>query len=186
MVALGFEPGRAVIFFSIANEPRSYDAALVRRQHVATSDSVGAARYDLPEGVPHRSVWFAIDSSAGSYAVAAPPGFPLRPVTGRSLILQAGAAGAGESLGVPFGYAEVLVIRPGMGAWKDRAGRGGSHDQNRGRTGLLALSATNLQPVTGTAAPPPRFTPADLVIIVNPNTLEFIAGHPVVQGGPTP
>lgn len=168
VVVTGVANGHQVAIFSVALESRAFNAALVRRFDILQPTS-GIARYTLTGNVPPRSVWIAIDRVSGESAAAAPPNFPPRQVNAPAdLVLR----GSTDVLQIPFGIAEVLILRPGDGVWIDEAASGGAHDSQHGR-GKLWLPVSAARHAGETTDDLKNITAADVIVAIEPNTLAF-------------
>ena len=82
--------------------------------------------------------------------------------------LPAGAVGRGGGAAPDWledvrGYVEVLVVRPGEGAWAATVGDGGEGDDDGAYDGRLRASLAGMRGVgEKPAEPPQRFNPRDL------------------------
>ena len=166
-----------VVWYSVAREVAEDDVAtLVRRSGVRTDDDGdGRVSWDMEGDVPARSIWVAVDLATGRLAVAAPEGYPLRRVgwRGRGLGRNNARADRVEDLRT---YADVLLVRPGEGAWRLTAGDGSDQDDDGVADGKLAVALDRMRSVEGSAgeaAPPERFGPKDVVVLIDPNRMEL-------------
>lgn len=171
----GITPGGRVVWFSLAREVAEDDVAtVVRRQEVAADeDGDGAVSLTLDREVPLRSIWVAVDLASGEYAAASPEGYPLREVAFRGRGLGRDNARADRVEDVRS-YAEVMVVRPGEGAWGLTVGDGSEADEDGQADGRIAAALDRLRPVAAEGAnPPQRFDPKDVVILIDPNQMEL-------------
>jgi hypothetical protein len=162
--------GAEVVLLEMVHQPRKFYSARGRRDRLATADQSGTARFPLDDTVADHSVWIACDSRTGEVAAAAAPGFPLRRTTQPESLVQ--SREEFDLLSIPYHWAEVLVIRPGVGAWGQSVVRGGPNDANRGR-GRMLLRPESLHNVAGQAAAPSRMRVGDLAVVVNLRSFEF-------------
>ncbi|HXO20132.1 MAG TPA: hypothetical protein VOA87_09455 [Thermoanaerobaculia bacterium] len=128
----GMTPGGSVVWFSVSKEVADYESTIVRRQSVAAADATGQASFQLDRSFVRQSIWIAVDLATGAYASASP--FPAR-FTPASFVLPPGALRSRASslpdrLTDVADYAELLLVRPGSGAWGGTAGRGGANDES--------------------------------------------------------
>lgn len=137
-------------------------------------DGDGVVTLEVESGYPELSVWIAVDLATGARIVLSPESFePRRP--GLRLGRFNSAPGQAE-LDLP--RAEVLLIRPEAGAFRATLGDGGTDDQDGEVNGRVALTASELRrPVLGpprTSEPelPSRFEPGDVVLAIDPRTLQ--------------
>jgi hypothetical protein len=177
IIGSGFTPGREVVIFGAANLPQPYYARLVDYLQVVTLDASGTFRWTPSEGIPPRSVWFAVDLSSTGYAVAYPgsnilalPGVAA-PVISAVKDLQSDALSTDEYT------VKVLLVRPNDDVWTGSPMRHGSSDVNRGKPGTMDIDVTQLRSVRGNKHVPGHLVPADLVILIEPISLRFYAGR---------
>jgi hypothetical protein len=121
--------------------------------------------------VPDRSIWFAIDVQTREYAVTA----------GRSAVLHASlrtpfALATQDVIGLDRRLEELLIVRPGSGAWIGSCGRNSGKDLNRGKSGDMQLSVTHLLGAPKTLGHLSVVLPSDLIIVVDSETLEYFVG----------
>jgi hypothetical protein len=176
----GVSPKGQAVLFGVAREISEDDVAtIVRRSQVlADDDGDGVVKLDLGRDVPLRSVWVAVDLATGQVAAAAPEGYPLRRVDWRGVGIVRGNSRA-DRVEDARTFAEVLLVRPGAGAWQLTVGDGSERDDDGAADGKLAAALDRMTPVAGTDPPPTRFDPKDVVVLIDPNRLELT----VVQAG---
>lgn len=165
--------GQAVfVGFSREIDPEDDVVSIRRRVEVlADDDGDGSVTLDLGELVPNRSMWVAVDLATGSAAAAAPPGFRLQSVGWKGHGTLRGAVHDVVEDARPF--AEVFVVRQGVGAWTLRVGDGGPDDADGLSDGKFQAALDAMTPLPGSPVPPQQFLPSDLVIVMDPNALEF-------------
>jgi hypothetical protein len=177
VVASELTAGGYVVFWSVALEPQGYFNRVVRRSGVAVADALGEARFDLEDGdVPLKSVWAVADVESGAFAVAAPAGFRLREIPFPGNAFQVGPPGLVNRLRNGFEEVDLLLVRPGVGAWRlhtwDTAAEDlDGHDDDRVTAGIEAFQA-----VDDVGPPPPdRFAAGDVLVVLRPQDLRFAA-----------
>src|SRR5258707_300704 len=79
VIASGFHSGRDIIIFGIGTAPGPYFSRMIRYIDTIAADLSGTVRYEVADGVPDRSVWFAIDAQTRDYTVGSPREGLLRP-----------------------------------------------------------------------------------------------------------
>lgn len=172
VLAQGISPKGRVVWFSVAREISRQAATVVPRiEQAADDDGDGAVRLELGKEVPLRSVWFAVDLETGEAGVAAPEGFPLLEgdLAGRAI------PAALNRLELQHGFVYLVLVRPGLGAWKLRAGDGGASDEDGQPDGTLRAALPSLEGIDPTTPPPPeRFSPGDLLLVIDPNRMEYL------------
>jgi hypothetical protein len=175
-VVSGLTPGGQVVWFSVARESSEGVATIVRRERIDVADVQGGARFDLDREVPYKSIWVAVDLATGASTVATRPDFPLVEVDLPASDLLPGGGAQTSAIQDPRDAVEMLVVRPGTGAWGILVGRGGSNDE-AGGDGPLRASLSRMQPVGSSPVAPSSFDPKDLVILIDPNRLEIARGR---------
>jgi hypothetical protein len=176
----GISPKGKAVLFSVAREVADDDVATVvrRSQVLPDDDGDGGVKLDLGHDVPFRSVWVAVDLATGQVAAAAPEGYPLRLVNWRGVGIVRGNSHA-DRVEDARAFAEVLLVRPGAGAWQLTVGDGSAGDDDGAADGKIAAALDRMTPVAGTDPPPARFDPKDVVVLIDPNRMELT----VVQAG---
>lgn len=177
VVAHGATPAADVVFFSIAREPQGYFQRVARRQEILVADVDGDARFELDEETPLKSVWVAADLTTGAYAIGAPPGFPLQEIEFPGQGFEVGAPGQVQRLRQRFSWVDMLVVRPGTGAWSLRAWDTGPTDRDGADDDLTTTSVEDLVPLGVSPGPPQRYQRDDVVVVINPRDLRFYAAR---------
>lgn len=179
VVASGIRSKGQVAWFSVAREIADDWATIVRREDVAEdTDGDGVVRFDLDRPVPLKSIWVAVDLTTGEYAVGTPEGFPLQQLDLPSRGLGRAASGP-EWVESPGQLAEVLIVRPGAGAWGMTAGDGGEGDEGPRGDRRVTVSLPRFHGVRATAAAPERYSPRDLVFSIDPDLMKVYVGQVV-------
>jgi hypothetical protein len=172
VVASGMSPGGKVVWLGMARKVEAYEPLYVRRHGMVQADAQGKAQLPVTEAVPRQSIWAAIDLKTGAYATASPTGFvPLTLDLGAEAVEVRGAALA-DRLVDPADYGEVLLVRPGKGAWGKAVGRGGADDESAPGEEVFRLAFDKLLPVPGTTDPSPgKLSPKDLIFVIHPRSM---------------
>jgi hypothetical protein len=173
-VATGVSAHGQVVLVGISRgiDPEDDVVSIHRQAEVlADDDGDGSVTLDLGRSVPQHSMWIAVDLTSGSAAFAAPPWFRLRNVAWRGHGAMHGPSRDVIEDNRP--YAEVFVVRPGVGAWTSRVGDGGPTDADGVPNGKLQAALDAMTPLPGSPAAPAQFQPSDVVILMDPNALEF-------------
>jgi hypothetical protein len=172
-VATGVTPKGQVVWFSVAKQIEGYMAHFVRREEILPdTDGDGVVRFELDQPVPLQSIWVAVDLATGEAAVATPEGYPLREASA--------APGRGGEPGRPDWVEEgreileILVVRPGKGAWGLTVGDGGENDDDGRGDGRITAALARLRALGAGSGPPERFDPKDLVFAVDLDRMEIL------------
>lgn len=189
VVVTGASADGGVAFYSVAREPHGAYQSVVRRQGLELADDLGETRFLVDERtVPLKSVWAVVDIASGAYAVAAPEGFWLReiPFPGRGFAV--GASGQVDRLRHDHPSIDLLVVRPGVGAWSLRSFDRSETDRDGADDDRILTSLEDLVPLGESAEPPPEsYSRDDVVVLVDPRELRYAAtrllGRPEPSGG---
>lgn len=170
----GITPKGEVVWFGVARETSEYSATVVRRDLVlADEDGDGKVRLELGRPVPVFSVWIAVDLATGAWAAAAPEGSTAAEVPATHRPRGRGEPGRPDWVEIQRDYVEVAVIRPGEGAWGLTLGDGGQDDGDGAPDGRLTASLARMRGLGHSPAAPERFSPRDVVAVIDPNRMEF-------------
>jgi hypothetical protein len=166
ITATGLTPAGDAVFFGVSHEPLPFSVVYATRERIATVASDGSARIELDTDIPLRAVWAVVDVTSGRYAVVSRD-----ELISRKLVLSAGALKADNNgqlkkLDIPFELADILLVRPGAGAWMLSAA-----DSIRGRI-LPSIDSFKRTGKKG-ATSAEKFEKGDVVIIFEPRRLLF-------------
>lgn len=174
-VVVSAAPGARVALFGVGRLSGTPLPAQVRFAELLDIDGLGAARYESAYGVPTWSVWAAVDLASGEVAVAAPAGGELRWREVPRRALRAELDGLDETRR----FLELLLVRPESApgasdgaAWSRGFGDGGEGDDDGATDGKVRVAPWLLDPLGDAPAAPSRFAPGDVLVAVDPDTLE--------------
>lgn len=167
--------GATSIVFGVAREIDSDDVVTVRTwtEVLSDDDRDGNVRLELGRPLAAASVWIAVDAGSGAFDIATPAGLELRRRAWRGQGLRKRPDGR-DAIGDSRGQAELLVVRPGGGAWRLRLGDGGPSDEDGSADGRLEAPLDRLVPLADGPPPPKEFQAEDFVLLVDPNSLEVV------------
>jgi hypothetical protein len=186
VLAAELTPGGDAVFWSVGREPLGYVQRVVRHQGVEVIDALGEARFEPDTGaVLLKSLWAVADLSTGALAIGAPPGFVLREIPFPGNGFAVGAPGRVNRLRHPQSFVDLLVIRPGVGAWRLQAQDTGTADRDGEDDDQVMTDLEDLEPLAaGGPEPPERFARGDLVVVIDPLNLTYYATR--LLGPPVP
>jgi hypothetical protein len=184
----GIRKGATVAILSISLEARGDHSAPLRREHVIEdTDQDGAINWSDGPAIVSRSLWCAVDLETGEFVVGAPAGFRVRqmPLVDLALIERDAQDGSKEKvhLDVNRTQVEVLVVRPGKGAWVSSIRDGGLTDGD-GKVNKYArasFSALAILKNVHAQEELKQIRQGDTVIVVDPLEMQIFAGR-VAQG----
>jgi hypothetical protein len=174
VVASQVTPGAQLAWFSIAWDRWQGTNRVTRRDRIDVA-SGGEATFKVEGGIPDNSIWVAIDLASGEYAIATPDGSPVRLGELPNGAFAKGNGNAADMLVAGRDFLEVLVARPGAGAWGDSVGHGGASDAGRGADQFTRASVGSMRAIGQSGPPPKHVMPGDVVILIDPNAMECFA-----------
>jgi hypothetical protein len=175
VVASGLTAGGDVVFFGVAREPRELIGRIVDRETVLhDDDGDGVVSWALEVAVPVRSMWAAVDLASGQWGLGTPGEYPLR-------LLDTETSETKESDGqlnrilVRRDFVELLLVRPGVGAWMAQLFDGDELDRDGAATVSVLAAPADLQPVASSPKAPEVFQPGDVVVVMDPDAMALSA-----------
>lgn len=136
---------------------------------LSDDDGDGAVVFTPRGGVPLRSAWIAVDLSTGAVAVTAPEDYDLDRAEMDRKTLKRDAGGLVSALEWDALSVELLLVRPGDGAWLLRGHEGGPKDRDGARNARLTIEPGDAEPLRGIdAAAPKKLKAGDVLIALDP------------------
>ncbi len=172
----------SVAFFGVSREV-AFDDVVTRRstaEILPLENRTGIISLDLGRPIAPDSVWIAVDLSTGEFATVAPNGPPAQSDTFSGGGIGRAPGGSGAIFDVRA-QAEVLVARPGTGAWTLTLGDGSPEDGDGLPDGKIEAPLDQMAPLGEAPAPPLDFAAGDTVALVDPLTLEIVVTR--IPGG---
>ena len=171
----GVTPGGTVIWFAAIRDVEEYAVAQTNVAQTGSADATGTASLTLANPISPYSIWVAVDYQTGAWVTGSPsPVFPLQQTVLHPAALSIGNAETPDYLLDAADRIQVLLVRPGQGAWTKTLGRGGVDDESSPADGKLKLRLHNLDPLISAAAPAPDKVAADdLLFLVHPQTMDL-------------
>lgn len=175
VVISGVTPEGGLAVFGVSRGFNGFTGYVLRHDQVLTAGSDGVARLEL-ELLPARSAFAAVDLVTGEVGFGAPEGFELIERTLGPESIDAG----GGSLTEQRRWVYALWVRPqadtGAGVWGAIVGDGGATDADSVEDGVVRAAVSSFVPIgNGDTAPPERLTAGDVVVVIDPETLEVAA-----------
>ncbi len=178
VVVKNLPAGATVMLFGVSVEhipfsssTRRYDAVLTDTDHDGTIEWTPRTK-----PIPQFSVWFAIDVVTGNMGSVAPTGFtPVRfdfPPNG----LKRATDGKIVRMDLFTQNLEVIVVRPGEGAWTLSASDGGTGDADAVNDGHVQIALSTVAKSWGADAPT-HFLGKDITVLVDSSSLRYAIVH---------
>lgn len=179
----GLTPGASVVVFSISLEPRRYASRIVRRAEVVIDeDRDRLVTIRLSGNRSIGAIWAAVEVNSGRHAVASPGGEKPRGMY-EAARLVARTRPETASLQFERSAVDVLLVRPGRGAWTLRSGDGWASDDDRTSNGTLTVKFDHFVPLTAElrGTTPSKVNQGDVIIAIDPHEVEYAVLHGAVQ-----
>jgi hypothetical protein len=174
IVFSGVTPGGELVLFAgtIGNDRGMATRALIT-EALVDSDNDGTVTYEATIDIPFRSIWTGVDVATGTIAVAAPDGYDANHAE-----ISAGAFkhdGEGvAAIEVERFRIDMLLVRPGTGAWIYTGAEGGGKDGDHSRDGRLTALFGDAEAVGGRDAKSPKHLKrGDVVAMLDLSRLEL-------------
>jgi len=172
VVASGFTHGGKVIAVSFERLPEREQRAANR---VLASDSAGQVRIALGARATERSVWVFVDFETGDYAASMPAGTPAELDFRAGGFKETAPGQLKRLLHKSSTRLNLVVVRPNGGAWAIRGADGGGGDRDKSHNGTLELDPEDFTPLRDFGPAPKHFGKGDVVIGVDPYSLNVFA-----------
>jgi hypothetical protein len=172
VTATGLTPNRSLYIlglsvYTVSHEPRQRHTEAMPR-----ADAHGAFELKMPIVVPEKSLWLLLDLTTGRYTLAS-GGLPLRMMTFPPNALKSNGLGELRHIESQLVYAEVVWVRPGVGAWQMIAGDGGRFDADGVTDGRTRLSVDDMNPIADSPEHPKKIEKGDTVFIFDGRDLSY-------------
>jgi hypothetical protein len=174
VVASEVTRGGNAVFFGV-----TYDATgfAPERAHAAAivhdDDNDGVVRFAPPGGVPPKGIWGVVDFATGAVQLGSRPGYRVLAAEEPALrsLQKADVSERLDRFERNIGALELLVVRPGQGAWTISATEGGESDDDRAGNGNLVVNVENLRSLLPAGAAPVKLQAGDVVLLIDPNDM---------------
>lgn len=138
-------------------------------------DGDGEFRFSDPKPFSKRTVWASVDLQTGAYSVSSPGG-ELAEIGFRGHALKGNGAGQLKRLEIADAEVlQILLVRPGQGAWSLRSADGGRADTDGVTDQRFELDIESLEPMPGYGPPPKHFEKGDVIVILDPHSRAVFA-----------
>ncbi len=174
IAAAGVTPGGRVVLFGISREVTRRAPRIVKRQETLTdSDNDGTVTLTLPGGVPHRAIWILVDLASGRYAVLPTATYDNPPTPLTPDRIRNDNNGQLRKLEIPFTEAQIVFVRPGVGAWSMEGAKDSAVDENKGAPYGIRLDIGHMQPIADAPPAPNSFHNGDVLAFIDPRWMTY-------------
>ncbi len=175
VVASGVTPGGSVAVFGVSRGFNGFTGYVLRHDEVVTAGADGVARLEL-ELLPVRSVFAVVDLATGEVGLGTPEHIELRQRAVTPEVIDPGGGGLTERRR----WVYALWARPlrdgGGGVWGANARDGGAADRDGVEDSVVRAAVSSFVPIgDGESPAPARLEAGDVVVLVDPETLEVAA-----------
>jgi hypothetical protein len=177
VTAEGLTPGGTAIVFAVTRTRLGPMRQIHQIGFATEVDATGAIDVEMPEGIPQVSIWTVADLDAGEVGVGLPEGMqdtPLLDEDGRPMTVGQVASGR---IVAGLAEADILVVRPGEGAWRLHVGDGGESDGDASPNGALQVLLQHMTPLTDTSGPLRSVRPGDSIVVIAPREMAYLVEH---------
>ncbi len=171
--ALSVTPNGCAVFFSVSHETAPWMSHVVPRVvPMVDGDGDGVVNYLANSNLVEKSIWAVVDATTGDVTVDAPDGYtPQEVLINPYTLIQ-----AGEKLIDSREQLEILIVRPGVGAWHRRIQDGGPADEGLESDGMVMTSVGALNLIWSATNKPPTLKnvkAGDLVVGIDPVSMVY-------------
>jgi hypothetical protein len=165
--------GGDVVLFSasLAN-----DRGVLRQRSAADvlhdDDGDGVVTFQSATPIPLRSIWIAVDETNGQSAIGGRADYAPTILPFPQRLVKQDADGIIGIFGDERLAAEMVIVRPGKGAWRLVALDGETTDGDRQHDGRLSLAAADAQPLDAKSETPKRLKNGDVIAVIDPDRME--------------
>jgi hypothetical protein len=172
-VANATPAGRVVLFTASMSGAGGVLRQRTGAKSFTDDDGDGRVVHVSAAPIPLQSIWIAFDVETGRYASAGPDGYPLRQLAFPANLLKKEAEGVLGVFDNELLAAEMVVVRPKVGAWRLVALEGAAGDADRARNGKLSLASNDALPVAGNTAAPKHLKNGDVIAVIDTGRMEY-------------
>lgn len=180
VTASGVAPKASVLFFALGRQYVPWEEGVFKLDAVVPDDDGdGNVTYMMKDvtAIPARSIWAVCNLDTGDLVVTGPGGYVPVPFDLPGNGMKRGANGQIEKLElIGAEWLEVLLVRPGKGAWRGVIYDGGEGDEDKVNNRHIQRGFTGLTSLAGGDAPD-HLTGRDVVVIIDGGKLRYYANR---------
>jgi hypothetical protein len=177
--ASGLTKGGRAAWLAVAHDyVRIRPEELRWHQLLTDSDADTEVTLEIGRSVPLRSTWICVDVETGDFGVQTPDPTNLREVDPRGPGLVEGEQGW-EFLSESRSTIDILLVRPGQSAWAMTVADGTESDADQALDGTATVAFSQMTPLESglIKAGPQAVEPGDVIVVLEPRTLEWFVVH---------
>lgn len=169
VVAGEITPGGSAVIFGVAFDTSSGVRVRVRSAAVVRDeDGDGVVRYEPESGVPRAGIWGVVDFTSGAAQVLSRTRGPLDDLPVRAgFRSDDGGARFPRFMLQQLSSADLLIVRPGKGAWRARATEGGDGDGDFMSDGNIVIGTGSFEALIEGESAPSHLTAGDVVLVID-------------------
>jgi hypothetical protein len=172
----GATPGGNVVLFDIAKEasgsvvpvPTKTGQAIVLHD----DDHDGTVLFERERTIPLLAIWVAVDLASGQWVANGSPGFEPQTIALETLAKQDNA-GQLRKLSALVPEMDVLLVRPGTGAWRIYAAKTSGLDENAHGERSLQIDVGQMIPLSASLPKPDALHQGDVIVLIEPQSMRF-------------
>jgi hypothetical protein len=176
VVVSQLEPGAEVVYFDVCRFSDAYIPRSAHHANIRNDDNRdGVVAVELARELPRKFLAVAVELATGRFGVFRPAGAPGREIAFPGDSLQQGPGGRLDRLASSGQYLELLLVRPGIGAWQLTTGDGTPTDESPSSDGVVVNALEMMRPVGDGPLPPEELEEGDVLVRVAPRQMEYYA-----------
>ena len=160
--------GRAV-FFAVTYQSGPVPVRSQKATVLRDDDGDGVIRFSMPDGVPFIGIWSVVDLANGAVQLGTKEDYELigleQPLA--ETFRRDDRSGGYDRIEQFAGDVEMLVVRPGEGAWTMNGAKGGEEDLDFGASGKLVLGFERLRALGDRERTPGALRDGDVVVVID-------------------
>jgi hypothetical protein len=173
VVAEHATPNGDVAFFSETVSPLTYFPAYYHAALTMPANGNGESVFSTSHAHDQAAIWIAVDIETGAVATATGSGVPAVPFTLVDASQKRDVSGQIVKMQLPFDISDLLIVRPGQGAWHVTAIDGGPADEDHTQNGKTAMSIETLVSFKKNSKPPHALKKGDVIVAIEARSLRY-------------
>jgi hypothetical protein len=172
----GATPGGRVVFFGIGRFVKERRVTVRRFDKIVADDNNdGTVVLEIGEKLPWKTVFAAVDLTSGRYGLATMSDFPLMTIEFEKDPMVANN-GQLNKIVFQHKFLDLVVVRPGVGAWGQILADGNKFDDDGKGDGTIVGNVEKSVPVSDDGPPPPKkFEKGDIVVLIDADRMQTYA-----------